>query len=131
MVAPGTGLGEAFLIYDGTRYRAFPSEGGHASFAPRDELEAGLLAYLKRRFDHVSVERVCSGPGLLHLYQYLRDSDSARVTRNGPRPGRRGARAGADWRSRAATNPDPLSHAALARFVSILGAEAGTLPSRC
>src|SRR4051812_3441419 len=60
VIAPGTGLGEAFLIWDGTRYRAFPSEGGHADFAPRTELEAGLLVHLLRRFGHVSVERVCS-----------------------------------------------------------------------
>ncbi len=128
VVAPGTGLGEAFLIYDGTRYRAFPSEGGHASFAPRDELEAGLLAYLKRRFDHISVERVCSGPGLLHVYQYLRDSNYAPES---PGMGRALAAvehapaliAGAALRP----HPDTLSHAALARFVSILGAEAGDL----
>jgi glucokinase len=128
VVAPGTGLGEAFLIYDGTRYRAFPSEGGHASFAPRDELEAGLLAYLKLKFDHVSVERVCSGPGLLHVYQYLRDSSYAPES---PEMGRALAAAehapaligGAALRP----DPDPLSHAALARFVSILGAEAGDL----
>ncbi|MFL5461746.1 MAG: glucokinase [Gemmatimonadales bacterium] len=128
VVAPGTGLGQTFLLYDGTRYRAFPSEGGHSSFAPRDELEAGLLAYLKRRFDHVSVERVCSGPGLLHVYQYLRDSSYAPES---PEMCRALAAAehapaligGAALRP----DPDPLSHAALARFVSILGAEAGDL----
>ena len=128
VVAPGTGLGEAFLIYDGTRYRAFPSEGGHASFAPRDELEAGLLAYLKRRFDHVSVERVCSGPGLLHVYQYLRDSSYAPES-----PGMGSALAAVEHAPALITgaalrpHPDALSHAALARFVSILGAEAGDL----
>ena len=108
VIAPGTGLGEAFLIWDGARYRAFPSEGGHADFAPRTELEAGLLAYLRRRFGHVSVERVCSGPGLLNIYQYLRDSGPRpRVARAGPRARRRGARAGADRRSRAATGSRP------------------------
>jgi len=129
VVAPGTGLGEAFLIYDGSRYRAFPSEGGHASFAPRDELEAGLLVYLKRKFEHVSVERVCSGPGLHNIYQYLRDSSYAPES---AKMGRALAAAavhapalicGAALRS----DPDPLSQAALARFVSILGAEAGDL----
>jgi glucokinase len=128
VIAPGTGLGQAFLIYDGARYRAFPSEGGHASFAPQNELEAGLLAYLKRRFEHVSVERVCSGPGLLNIYQYLRDFSYAPES---PEMGRALAAAGyapaliggAGLRP----DPDPLSHAALTLFVSILGAEAGNL----
>jgi glucokinase len=128
VIAPGTGLGEAFLIWDGARYRAFPSEGGHADFAPTSELEAGLLAYLKRRLDHVSVERVCSGPGLLNIYQYLRDSGYAPES---PELGRALAAAeygpaligGAALRP----NPDPLSRAALELFVSILGAEAGNL----
>ncbi|TMJ01848.1 MAG: glucokinase, partial [Bacillati bacterium ANGP1] len=57
IVAPGTGLGEAFLIWDGRRYRACPSEGGHADFAPQDSLQAELLASLHSRFDHVSYER--------------------------------------------------------------------------
>jgi glucokinase len=128
VIAPGTGLGEAFLIYDGARYRAFPSEGGHASFAPRTELEDGLLAYLRRKFDHVSVERVCSGPGLLNIYQYLRDLSHAPES---PEMGRALAAAeyapaligGAALRA----NPDPLSRAALELMVSILGSEAGNL----
>ena len=62
---------------DGARYRAFPSEGGHADFAPTSELETGLLLELLHRFGHASVERVCSGPGLLNIYQYLRDSGHA------------------------------------------------------
>ncbi len=128
VIAPGTGLGEAFLIYDGTRYRAFPSEGGHADFAPTNELEAGLLAYLKRKFDHVSVERVCSGPGLLNIYQFLRDSSYAPES---PELGR--ALTAAEYAppliggAALRPDPDPLSRAALNLFVSILGAEAGNL----
>ena len=128
VVAPGTGLGEAFLIYDGARYRAFPSEGGHADFAPTNELEAGLLAYLKRRFDHVSVERVCSGPGLFNIYQFLRDSSYAPES---PELGR--ALTAAEYAppliggAALGPAPDPLSRAALNLFVSILGAEAGNL----
>jgi glucokinase len=129
VIAPGTGLGEAFLIWDGTRYRAFPSEGGHSDFAPTTELEAGLLAYLMRRFGHVSVERVCSGPGLLNIYQYLRDSghapESAELAR-----GLAGDEDGPRLIGEAALrrpDPDPLSRAALDLFVSIMGAEAGNL----
>lgn len=74
VIAPGTGLGEAFLTWDGRRYRAHPSEGGHASFAPNTPEQRELLAYLQARFDHVSYERVCSGSGIPNIYSFLRDS---------------------------------------------------------
>jgi glucokinase len=74
VVAPGTGLGEAFLIWNDGRYVACPSEGGHASFAPDDEQQVALWRYLAGRFGHVSVERVCSGLGLANIYDYLRDA---------------------------------------------------------
>jgi glucokinase len=75
VVAPGTGLGQAYLVrgVDG-RYRPFPSEGGHAEFAPRDELEFDLLSYLRARLHkRVSVERVLSGPGIMNIYTFLRE----------------------------------------------------------
>jgi glucokinase len=128
VIAPGTGLGEAFLIYDGSRYRAFPSEGGHASFAPSTQLEVGLLGYLLRKYEHVSVERVCSGPGLFNIYQYLRESggppESAELVRQ---------LAAAEDQPKVIgeaalrPDPDPLSRASLELCVSILGAEAGNL----
>lgn len=74
VVAPGTGLGEAYLTWDGQRYRAHPSEGGHAGFGPETDTEFELLAYLRGRFDHVSFERVCSGIGIPNLYAFWRDS---------------------------------------------------------
>jgi len=75
VVAPGTGLGQAYLArgVDG-RYRPFPSEGGHAEFAPRDELEFDLLTFLRARLrKRVSVERVLSGPGIMNIYHFLRE----------------------------------------------------------
>jgi glucokinase len=77
VIAPGTGLGEAFLTWDGSRYRAFASEGGHADFAPSNPFEVELLTYLQRRFDHVSYERVCSGRGLPNIYAFLKESGYA------------------------------------------------------
>ncbi len=65
VIAPGTGLGEAFLTWDGSRYRPHTSEGGHADFAPTNELEIGLLRFAQQRFKHVSFERVCSRNGWL------------------------------------------------------------------
>jgi glucokinase len=77
VIAPGTGLGEAFLTWDGTRYRAHPSEGGHADFAPVNPREVQLLCYLLERFDHISYERVCSGKGIPNIYNFLKDSGYA------------------------------------------------------
>jgi len=73
IVAPGAGLGESFLTWDGSRYVAHGSEGGHADFAPTNEREIGLLRYMLERFDHVSYEHVCSGIGIPYIYEYLRD----------------------------------------------------------
>ncbi len=75
LLAPGTGLGQAYLLQDEQgRCNPFPSEGGHMEFAPRDELEFDLLKYLLDKFrSRVSVERVLSGPGLVNIYSFLRD----------------------------------------------------------
>jgi glucokinase len=129
VVAPGTGLGEAFLTWDGSRYEAHASEGGHADFAPRDELQIGLLRYLLRDLERVSYERVCSGHGLPNIYRYLRDAGHAEeplwlkqqlAAAEDPTPVI--ANATLDK-----TPPCPLCVATLEVFVSILGAEAGNL----
>lgn len=74
LIAAGTGLGEAGLYDDGNRRHAFPCEGGHSDFAPRNQLEIGLLQYLLNKFERVSYERILSGPGLKNVYDFLRDS---------------------------------------------------------
>jgi glucokinase len=74
VIAPGTGLGQAYLVGEGSRYRAYASEGGHADFAPNSVLEIELLKYLQQRFGHISYERVCSGIGLPHIYAFLKES---------------------------------------------------------
>ena len=77
VLAPGTGLGETFLSWNGSRYTAHPSEAGHGDFAPVNEIQMGLLEYLLERFDHVSYERVCSGTGIPNIYAYVKDSGLA------------------------------------------------------
>lgn len=72
-VAAGTGLGEAPIFFDGKSLIPSGSEGGHADFAPRNEREVELFFYLRKQFGHVSYERVLSGRGLIHLYQFLID----------------------------------------------------------
>jgi glucokinase len=70
VISAGTGLGQAGLYWDGERHHAFASEGGYSDFAPRDEFEEGLRAWLAER-GHVSYERVCSGRGLVEIHRYL------------------------------------------------------------
>jgi glucokinase len=74
LIAAGTGLGEAGMFWDGTEHHAFAAEGGHADFAPGNELELALHGYLMKKFGHVSCERVLSGPGIKNIYDFLRDS---------------------------------------------------------
>ncbi len=73
VVAPGTGLGMAFLVPDGSGYRVCPSEGGHAAFASAGE-DVDMLRFLVAREETVSCEFLCSGPGLPRIYRYLRDA---------------------------------------------------------
>ena len=75
VISAGTGLGEAGATWDGMRFVVYASEGGHADFAPRDELEIDLLLYIRQRLGgRVSYERILSGPGIYNIYQFLRDT---------------------------------------------------------
>lgn len=129
VIAPGTGLGEGFLTWDGVRYRAYPSEGGHADFAPNNAFEIELLRYLWGRLDHVSCERVCSGSGIPNIYAFLKDSGAAEeppwlteqlAIASDPTPVI--VAGGLDGNSRCKLCEDTLN-----AFVSILGGEAGNL----
>jgi glucokinase len=73
VIAPGTGLGEAHLHWNGTGYQSYPSEGGHVDFAPINQMQFELMTYLQDRIGHVSYERVCSGPGFLNLYAFFKE----------------------------------------------------------
>lgn len=73
VIAPGTGLGESFLTWEGARYVAHSSEGGHSDFAPTGERQIGLLQHMLKKADHVSFEHVCSGIGIPNIYEYLRE----------------------------------------------------------
>jgi len=71
VIAPGTGLGEAGLYWDGKNFHPFATEGGHSDFAPRSILDFELYLYLEKQFGHVSWERLISGPGIIHIYEFL------------------------------------------------------------
>lgn len=127
ILAPGTGLGEAFLFWDGNRYRAIPSEGGHTDFAPATELELALLSYFQPIMGHVSYERVCSGLGIPNLYRFLRDTGRYEQPEW----------LGEELASAADETPiivesamsesAPICVATLDLFLSILGSEAGNM----
>ncbi|HEY3802394.1 MAG TPA: glucokinase [Kofleriaceae bacterium] len=121
VIAPGTGLGEAVLYHDGTRYQALPSEGGHADFAPTTDDEIELWRFLRDKYGgHVSVERVLSGNGIADLYDFC---------------ARASAKAYAGDRNAAISDAglagsDPCAVRALQLFAQILGAEAGNMALR-
>jgi glucokinase len=74
LIAAGTGLGEGLLMWNGRSHIPYPSEGGHADFAPRNEDEIDLLRFLKQKYEgRVSWERVVSGMGMTSVFEFLRD----------------------------------------------------------
>jgi glucokinase len=76
VIAPGTGLGTAFMVWTGDGYKACASEGGHTSFSPRNLQEVELLKYLQRRYGHVSFERISSGSQLPNIYDFFKAHNS-------------------------------------------------------
>lgn len=129
VLAPGTGLGEAFLIWNGKHYIACPSEGGHGDFAPTNQIQAGLWAYLTDRFRHAAYERVCAGSGIPNVYDYLRSLDPKSES-----PAFSAMLQAASDRTPlimegAVKEPDknPLAAATLRIVVDVWGAEAGNL----
>lgn len=126
IISAGTGLGEAGLHFEGKTRRPFASEGGHADFAPRNELEIELLRYLIPQFRHVSYERVLSGPGLLNIYTFLRDTGRGEEAAWLADEMQEAAPPAVITRA-ALEGKSELCMGALDLFVSIFGAEAGNL----
>jgi len=125
VISAKTGLGMAGMYWDGFRHHPFACEGGHADFAPRNETEIQLLAYLQKRFGRISCERVLSGPGIKNIYEFFRDSGKAEE----PQWLREQISAAKDQPALiselALENRTEICTRTLATFVSILGAEAG------
>jgi len=125
VISAKTGLGMAGLYWDGFRHHPFACEGGHADFAPRNDLQMELLAYLQKKYGRISCERILSGPGIKHIYDFLRD------TRRADEP---------EWlRTQMSAAPDPpalisqlalngnsaICDQTLSIFVSVFGAQTG------
>jgi len=127
LISAGTGLGEAFMVWDGRDHVPYPSEGGHSDFAPRNEDEIDMLRFLRQKYDgRISFERVVSGQGITNCYEFLRE------VRGVEEP---------QWLAERIANEDPnavitelamkakseICEKALDLFVSAYGAEAGNL----
>src|SRR6202162_1086647 len=125
VISAKTGLGMAGLYWDGFRHHPFACEGGHADFAPRNELKTELLVYLQKKYGRISCERILSGPGIKNIYDFLRDAHKAEEP---------------EWlRTQMSTAPDPpalisqialegkaaICDQTLSIFVSVFGAQAG------
>jgi glucokinase len=129
VIAPGTGLGEATLVWDGKRYRALPSEGGHADFAPVTDEEIDLLRFLRKRYGHVSYERVLSGDGIGDLYDFVRERTGTKEPAWLAHEIAAGDRNAAVTRA-ALADKDPACVRALEMFAQALGGEASNLALR-
>ncbi|MBU1690048.1 MAG: glucokinase [Gammaproteobacteria bacterium] len=126
VIGAGTGLGEGFMVWQGSYYEAFPSEGSHVDFAPTDALQIELLRYLAARYGHVSYERLVSGPGLVNIFEFLSESRGLQATAELQSAMKAGDPAAAISDS-AMGGKDDLAVAALDLFVRVYGAEAGNL----
>jgi glucokinase len=130
VISAKTGLGVAGLFWDGFRHHPFPCEGGHADFAPRNDLQMELLAYLQKKYGRVSCERILSGPGIRNIYDFLRDSKKSEEPAwlhdqlsTAPDPPALISRLALEGKS-------PICEQTLSAFVSVFGAEAGNCALR-
>jgi glucokinase len=130
VISAKTGLGMAGLYWDGFRHHPFACEGGHADFAPRNELQTELLAFLQKEYGRVSTERILSGPGIRHIYDFFREAKKVEEP--------------AWLKEQLAAAPDPspvisrlamegkaaICNLTISQFVSVFGAEAGNCALR-
>jgi len=126
VIAPGTGLGQAGLFWDGSRHHVFACEGGHTDFGPQGDLQIELLRALQARFGHVSYERVLSGPGLVNVYEFLRDTGGGKESTEFGAQLMKGD-AAALISHAALSGGNPLAEKALDLWISVYGAEAANL----
>jgi glucokinase len=126
VIAAGTGLGQAFLFWDGERYHPVATEGGHADFAPRNDKELALLVYLQKKFARVSYERVLSGPGLVNIFSFF-DEELGRPVSPSVRERLKTEDPGAVIGEAGVAGGCPACVEAVETFLSLYGAQAGNL----
>jgi glucokinase len=126
VIAPGTGLGEAGLFWDGSRHHVFACEGGHTDFGPQGDLQIELVRFLRARFGHVSYERILSGPGLMNVYEFLRDRGCGTESAEFAAALKKGDPAAVISRA-ALDGTQSLAEQALDLWIAVYGAEASNL----
>jgi len=126
ILAPGTGLGQAFLIYEGRQRFVIPSEGGHSDFAPTDEFEILLFRYLLKKFGHVSYERIISGSGIPNIFNFLIETNFGEPKEETLERMKTEDKA-AVISEMALHKKDKVCEKTLDIFVSVLGAHAGNM----
>jgi glucokinase len=114
IVGPGTGLGVGLVIRGGGQYQVIASEGGNMDFSPHDDVDDRLMAALRRRYGHVSAERLVSGPALRDIYAVIADAEAPSADDR-------------DLWQTALEGSDPVAAAALERFCLCLGTFAGNI----
>jgi glucokinase len=126
VVGAGTGLGVCLVFPDGSHTTSYPSEGGHAAFAPRDPQQSALLAFLRQDLDRVSYERLISGQGLIHIYRFLlqehQESDDALLAAEDP---------AAAIGEHGMAQPHSTAGEAVALFARLYGAFSGDMALAC
>jgi glucokinase len=126
VIAPGTGLGEAGLFWDGSRHHVFACEGGHTDFGPQGDVQIELVRFLQARFGHVSYERILSGPGLVNVYEFLLTSGCGTETAEFAGALKKGDPAAVISRA-ALDGTSSLAEKSLDLWISVYGAEAANL----
>jgi|tagenome__1003787_1003787.scaffolds.fasta_scaffold20984045_3 glucokinase len=114
VVGPGTGLGVGMVVRADAQYLVIASEGGNMDFSPHDDLDDRIMAALRRRYGHVSAERLVSGPALRDIYAVIADAEAPYAEDH-------------DLWQAALEGSDPTAAAALERFCLCLGAFAGNI----
>lgn len=126
VIAAGTGLGQAGLFWDGHQHHPFSTEGGHCDFAPADDMQIELLRFMQRRQEHISWERLISGPGLSTLYEFVVEHEGEAIPdwyENALNEGNSSELVS----KKALDEEDDLCVETLSLFIKLLGAEAGNL----
>jgi len=129
LIGAGTGLGQAALVSLGGHYEPLPSEGGHADFGPRNATEDGLVRFVRAKFGRVTLDRLLSGEGLAHVYDFLKQDGFAHESPAVSKGFESEDRAAVITRS-ALADGDRLCAGALRLFVSLYGSETGNLALR-
>jgi len=118
VIGPGTGLGVCGLIMSPSGWLPIAGEGGHSDFAPNTSLEFEILTILTKKFGHVAVERILSGPGIMNLYEALCQINGKEMVYQSPSEITAAAVNG---------NYDPLADETVQMFCKIFGSVAGSM----